>query len=99
MANVVDIKDGYRVRLREDHPLPVSVDIEGKKTIRVTLPPNQWVTVPKPIFDALQKFRVDRVRDVPDYEANDRAPHKAGQPAIMRTESKPGHVIEGLGDD
>lgn len=98
MAAILEHKGGFRVRLRDDHPLPCAVDIGGK-VIRATLEPNKWTIVPEPIFQMLKhKFTVRQSREVPDYDANDRQPHKAGQPALTRTETNPGYIIEGLDD-
>lgn len=97
MAAVLEGK-GRRVRLRDDHSLPCAVDIGGR-VIRFTLPPNQWVTPPEPIYQMLkQKFTVRTERAVPDFDLNDQHPHKAGHPAMTRTETNTGYIIEGLDD-
>ena len=91
----------YKVRLRnETIPLPVSAtgEVDGRaQTLRASLIPNQWTTVPEAIYNMLKaKFALksDVSRMVPDAVENERHPHAKGEEAIMREESKPGYIIE-----
>ena len=94
---ILEKKAGFRVRLRDEHPLPCTVDIEGHKPYHVTLMPNQWTTVPEPVYRMLQsKFTVRTSQQVPDFDLNDQRPHQAGESALTRTETNPGYIIEGL---
>lgn len=96
MATIIEGRGRHRVRLRDDHPLDCSVDI-GHRVIRVRLPPNQWVSVPEEIYTMLQeKFLMRTPLEVPDYDSNERQPHRAGSPAMTRTETNPGYIIDGL---
>jgi hypothetical protein len=91
-------RHGGQVRLRgEDLPIPICLDIEGKGTIRATLPPNQWVDVQPEIYAYLKsKFDLEQeaTRDVPDAEANEKDPHPRGAAPLTRTERVPTYTIE-----
>ena len=84
-----------KIRLRScDHSVPVSIDADGK-VMRATLIPNQFVEVPEAIYHMLHaKFALPSDRLVPDYNENERHPHRKDEGAIMRQESKPGYVLE-----
>ena len=96
-ATAVVEPETHEVRLRnETMSLPVSVDCDGR-VLRYSLPPNQWVKVPDPIYELLRRkfaLRSDVTRQVPDALENERHPHGKGEEAIMREEQRPGYIIE-----
>src|SRR6478672_7851109 len=80
---------GGSVRLRGlGWPLPVTLDIEGRGRITATIPPNTWTRVPEEIYRMLQsKYGEERYTVIPDVEANEDHPHKAGTQPIMKKEA------------
>lgn len=104
MANVNTRE--YKVRLRnETIPLPCSVENADPNKgntgrVRASLIPDQWTDVPECIYDMLKakfQMRESVSRNVPDYNANERNPRlkqDAEGQTIMRSESKPGYIIE-----
>jgi hypothetical protein len=76
---------GGRVRLRGLRwPLPVTLDTESKGRIKATIRPNVWTAVPEEIYVFLKgKFDNPRYTNIPDVEANEDSPHKAGESPIM----------------
>lgn len=97
MAKPVLERNGGKVRVRGlNYPLPVALDIEGKPTIRVTLRPNTWTSVPEEVYDFLKtRFDSPRYTSIPDVEENERNPHKAGeQPVMTQEEVDPGYYLE-----
>lgn len=96
-AAVIGGKAGMRVRLRDEIPLHGSLNIEGKRSVRYTLEPNRVTEVDPRVYEELKrKFGIEQERWVPDDEENAKHPHKLGQPPIMRSELKPGYIIEFL---
>ena len=95
MAEVVTTQKGGQIRLRGlNHDLPVHVSTE-KGDISAVLKPNQWVSVPKEIFDIMKtKHSIEEFREVPDYYENERSPHKAGERPLTRTESRNQYIME-----
>jgi len=87
-ASIQMERSGGQVRLRGlKYPLPVSLDIEKKGRISVTIQPNKWTPVPDEVYAFLQgRFEKARYTAVPDVEANQDRPHKPGEAPIMTTE-------------
>lgn len=99
MAKTAEIggRAGMRVRLRDDTPLHGSLNVEGKRAVRYCLEPNRVTEVPEPVYRELKrKFGLEQERWVPDLEANEKSPHKANEQPILRSEPKPGYIIEFL---
>lgn len=95
-AVVMDHKGG-QVRLRGlKWSLPVTLDTESKGRISATIRPNTWTSVAPEIYDFLKaQFDQPRYTDVPDVEANEAHPHKAGElPQMMKEEQDPGFFLE-----
>lgn len=95
-AKRIEVK-GNRVRSREDHPIVCSVHSKAYGEKKVTLYPDTATEVPDEILAMLKlKFSMPREILVPDAEANEKNPHKAGQAPIHRVERRDNYVIEGL---
>ena len=87
-ASIQVERSGGQVRLRGlRYPLPVSLDIEKKGRISVTIQPNKWTSVPDEIYAFLMgRFEKPRYTSIPDVDANQDRPHKPGEDPIMTTE-------------
>lgn len=82
----------YRVRLRgASLPLPITI-MNEKEEIRVTLQPNRWQEVPKPVYDMLkQKFGKTVEHEVPHLLDNGETFGRE-----VHTEQIQAPIIEGL---
>ena len=88
---------GMRVRLRDTVPLSGSLNIEKKGRVEYHLEPNRVTVVPESVYQFLKgKFGVEQERLVPDEAENAKFPHKRNEAPIMRSEPKPGYIIEFL---
>ena len=87
-ASIQVERSGGQVRFRGlKYPLPVSLDIEKKGRISVTIQPNKWTSVPDEIYAFLMgRFEKPRYTSIPDVDANQDRPHKPGEDPIMMTE-------------
>lgn len=87
-SSVVLERKGGEVRVRGlKWALPVTLDTESKGRIQATIQPNKWTRVPDEIYDFLKgQFDNPRYTTIPDVEANEANPHKAGEAPIMTQE-------------
>ena len=81
-------RSGGQVRLRGmKYALPVCINTEKDGEIRASIPPNTWTKVPDVVYDFLKStFESPRYTSIPDVEANEQNPHKAGDPPQMTLE-------------
>ena len=81
-------RSGGQVRLRGmKYALPVCINTEKHGEIRANIQPNTWTKVPSEVYDFLKStFDTPRYTSIPDVEANEQNPHKAGDSPQMTLE-------------